>query len=77
MSKIIHLSLDIKGSLRNPKILKGCIIYNGKTLNTEKEIKEFLQYQLSLGRKFLPMGDCDNFDYQTGCMGHKERGSNE
>lgn len=60
MSKrIIHLSLDIKGSLRNPEILKGAITYNGKTLNTVKEIKAFLQYQLSLGRKFLPMCDCD------------------
>ena len=76
MSTLIHLSLDIKGSLRNPGILKGVITYNGKKLNTEKEIKDFLQYQLSLGRKFLPMGDCDNFDYQTGCMGHEEREDN-
>lgn len=43
---------------------------NGKTLMTAKEVKAFLREQLALGRRVLPMGDCDNFDYQTGCRGH-------
>lgn len=54
----------------NAKMLKGVITVDGHTLNTVREIKNFLQGQLDMGREVLPMGDCDNFDYQTGCQGH-------
>lgn len=70
MSKIIHCCLDIRGGIRNAKDLRGCITVDGKTLQTTKEVKNFLQGQLDMGRRVLPMGDCDNFDYQTGCKGH-------
>ena len=54
----------------NAKMLKGVITVDGHTLNTVKEIRNFLQGQLDMGREVLPMGDCDNFDYKTGCRGH-------
>lgn len=66
----IHLSLDIRGGIKNAKDLRGCITVDGKTLNTTAEVKNFLKGQLDMGRKFLPYGDCDNFDYQKGCLGH-------
>lgn len=34
------------------------------------ELDRYLREQLALGRKVLPMGNCDNFDYQKGCRGH-------
>lgn len=68
--RLIHCCLDISGGIRNAKMLKGCITVDGHTLNTVKEIRSFLQEQLNMGRKVLPMGDCDNFDYQAGCRGH-------
>lgn len=68
--RVIHCCLDIRGGRMNAKMLKGCITVDGHTLNTVKEIKNFLQGQLDMGRRVLPMGDCDNFDYQTGCRGH-------
>ena len=68
--RVIHMSLDISGALKRAKDFKGCITVDGKTLMREDEIKDFLRYQLSLGRRVLPCGDCDNFDYQTGCKGH-------
>lgn len=68
--RLIHCCLDIEGGIRNAKDLKGCITIDGRTLMTAKEVKEFLMYQLALGRRVLPLGDCDNFDYQTGCKGH-------
>jgi hypothetical protein len=68
--RIIHCCLSIEGSIRNAKDLRGCITVDGKTLTTVKEVKNFLQGQLDMGRSVLPMGDCDNFDYQTGCRGH-------
>lgn len=68
--KIVHLCLDIEGGIRNAKDLNGAITVDGRTLMTVKEIREFLRYQLALGRRVLPMSDCDDFDYQTGCRGH-------
>lgn len=67
---VVHLCLDIEGGIRNAKDLKGVITVDDRTLMTVKEIREFLRYQLALGRQVLPMGDCDDFDYQTGCRGH-------
>lgn len=71
MSKMYHVCLDIEGSIRNAKTLKGCITVDGKVLMTEKEIKDFMKSQLALSRRVLPCGDCDNFNYQTGCKGHE------
>lgn len=68
--KLIHCCLDIRGGMMNARMLKGCITVDGHTLNTVKEIRNFLQGQLDMGRKVLPMVDCDNFDYQTGYRGH-------
>lgn len=67
-----HIHLSIEGGIRNAATLKGVITVDGKTLMTVKEVRAFLREQLALGRRVLPMGDCDNFDYQTGCKGHKK-----
>lgn len=71
MKRIIHVSLNIDGGIQNARLLKGYITVDGRVLNTVKEIRAFLYEQKAMGRKVLPMGDCDNFDYQTGCMGHQ------
>ena len=71
MNKTLHhMSLDIAGALRRAKDLRNCITVGGKLLTTEKQVKQFLEYQLSLGRKVLPFGECEGFDYITGCPGH-------
>lgn len=70
MGRRIHCCLSIAGGIKNAKDLRGCIAVDGKTLQTTAEVKNFLQGQLDMGRRVLPMGDCDNFDYQTGCKGH-------
>lgn len=66
-----HLSLNIDGAIRNAKMLKGCITVDGRVLNTVGEIRDFLHEQKRMGREFLPYGDCDNFDYKKGCLGHQ------
>ena len=68
--RMIHCCLDLSGGMKNARMLKGCITVDGHTLQTVQEVKNFLQSQLDMGRRVLPMGDCDNFDYQTGCRGH-------
>lgn len=67
-----HLSLNIDGAIRNAKMLKGCITVDGRVLNTVGEIRAFLYEQKRMGREFLPYGDCDNFDYKKGCLGHQK-----
>lgn len=68
--RFFHCCLDVQGGIRNAKDLKGCITVDGHTLFTVKEVKSFLQDHLNAGHEVLPMGDCDNFDYKTGCRGH-------
>lgn len=68
--RVYCLNLSIRGGLANAEALLGCITVDGKTLNTVPEVKNFLREQLDMGRECLPFGDCDNFDYKTGCKGH-------
>lgn len=70
MKRRIHMSLDIEGGIQNAKSLCGAINVDGRTLKTEQEVKAFLREQQVMGRRVLPMGDCGNFDDQTGCRGH-------
>lgn len=66
-----HMCVNIRGALRNARDFVGNITVDGRTLSTVKEVKDFLNNQLAMGRECLPCGDCDNFDYHKGCLGHK------
>lgn len=68
--RVVHMCLDVQGGINNAKLLKGAITVDGKRLDTIKEVKAFLYGQLALGRRVIPCCDCDNFDYQKGCLGH-------
>lgn len=66
-----HVCLDLQGTIRNAKFVKGCItLDNGYTLQTVAEIRKWCKEQIAMGRRVVPCGDCDNFDYQKGCRGH-------
>jgi hypothetical protein len=67
-----HFCVDIKGALRNwtKKSYKGFMVDDeGRTMSFQKAKLELIR-QLQMGRRVMPAGDCDNFDYQTGCKGH-------
>ena len=66
-----HMCLEISGAIKNPQMFIGNITVDGKTLYSVPEIVNFFQSQLDMGRRVLPCGDCDNFDYQKGCLGHE------
>lgn len=66
--------INIDGAIENAQMLKGCITVDGRTLQTVAEIRAFLREQKKMGRRVLPVGDCDNFDYQKGCLGHPAEG---
>jgi len=42
---------------------------DGKRLTAE-EAKEYLLDELAKGHEVLPLGECTNFDWKTGCKGH-------
>ena len=74
MSKTIHMCADIRGMLNNYRrkdSLKDVFVDdNGKKLS-DYEAREYLYDCLAKGWKVIPCGECDNFDYQTGCKGHE------
>lgn len=71
-----HLRISLRGALSrtNPQLKReweGAITTDdGRVVQTGAEIRTFFLDQLSLGREYLPMGECDGFDYKTGCPGH-------
>lgn len=73
---IRHMCVSITGALRNMENkrtkTKSWFDHEGGTPMSVGEAREFLYGELQKGRKVLPTGECDNFDYQTGCLGHKE-----
>jgi hypothetical protein len=87
------MCLSISGALNwsiretNKNIGKnGWIKKDDGSLFTYYEFRNYLMDELTKGHEVLPIGDCDNFDYKTGCMGHgvpehiintKERINNE
>ena len=71
--RTIHICADIRGMLNNytrKNSLKGVFTdETGRKLSHE-EARNYLYDCLSKGWRVIPTGDCDNFDYQTGCKGH-------
>lgn len=77
-----HLSLSVKGALRFKSTLQSlvnCTTDDGKTLTTIDEVRAFLESELAQGHELLPFGECEGFDYKTGCPGHvaEEENKNE
>jgi len=66
------MCIDIEGILRHFKRKKmtGLMSDDNGIPMTDKEIRSELAKALSEGKEVLPMGDCDNFDFKTGCRGH-------
>lgn len=69
----MHLCANIRGMLNNHSrkgSLKG--VFKDETGRglTDEEARDYLYDCLAKGWRVIPYGDCDNFDYQNGCMGH-------
>lgn len=68
------MCIDIKGVLKNKlgkKSLKGFFTdENNRPCSHDKAV-EYLTDCLLKGWRVIPVGECDNFDYQNGCQGHE------
>lgn len=77
MSKTIHMSLDIRGFLINhsrDSDFAGMFTTDTGGRMEPRKARIALLDLLAQGKKFLPIGPCDNFDDQTGCKGHDDSG---
>jgi hypothetical protein len=69
-SKIYHVSLSVKGALRQRKKITY-MEDNGKQIS-DAEAREFLMQCLSEGKRLIPIGkECEGYSYETGCPGHE------
>lgn len=68
----IHMCISLRGALRNwnPREWKGCCTAEDGHTMTPEEVRDHFFDELAKGRKVIPMGRCDNFDYESGCQGH-------
>jgi len=64
-----HFCMSVRGALRNRNF--GGMNHNDGKPMTEYEAFETLCDELAQGHEVVPMGDCDNFDFKKGCLGHE------
>jgi hypothetical protein len=67
MSKT-HMCLDVKGAIRNRDY--GWFTNDDGTPASEDEALDFLLDHVAQGHRVIPIGECDNFDWQKGWKGH-------
>jgi hypothetical protein len=75
------MSLSVRGALKNMtkaemKRMASCITIDDVPLKSADEVKDFLLDQLSQGHEKIPYGDCNNFDWKKGCLGHATEDAN-
>lgn len=72
MSKTFHISLSVRGALRAPRHhFKNAFQRKDGTFLSYEEVREELMDHLSQGHEVIPGGDCDNFDWKSGGLGHE------
>ena len=72
VGKTFHLCIDLRGALKHfrPKEWRGVMSGTDGHLMTPDEVKSYFLDRLAEGKRVIPCGPCDGFDYQTGCPGH-------
>jgi len=77
MSKTIHLCVSVRGMLNWNKAemkrgLKWITKKDGSRYVSVDELRNALMNELAQGHEVLPTGECEGFDYKTGCPGHEQ-----
>lgn len=74
--KTVHMCMSVRGALNWNKatlkrMAKSFTDDNGKPM-TPDQVRNALMDELAKGHEVIPLGECDNFDYKKGCMGHDQ-----
>lgn len=76
MTKSFHISISISGALAmTPKDFSRSykhVFFNddGSEIPV-KVLRAELEKELAMGHKIIPSQGCDNFSWETGCLGHE------
>lgn len=66
-----HMRLCVRGAIRNQMF--GGLQHNDGRPMTRDEAFDALCDCLKLGKEYVPIGECDNWDEEKGCLGHPKR----
>ena len=74
---ITHCCQSVEGPLMNWKKAdwkRACLWFqkDDGSKFTPDELKQAFLDELAQGHKVIKIGDCDNFDYTKGCLGHPD-----
>ena len=70
MTRRLHMGLSVRGALKN-RLFSGFRRDDG-TDATAGEVEDWLLDELAKGHEKIPLGNCDKWNWTTGCPGHEE-----
>jgi len=76
----VHMCMSVRGALNWDKATlkrnaRGMSDPYGNPM-TPDQVRNALMDELAQGHEVIPLGECDNFDFKTGCKGHEDKDSN-
>ncbi len=75
MSRTIHCCLNIEGFMSHskfPRDYRHMFTNDDGSPMTPEAVRAELFACLRRGWRVIPVGKCNNFDYQKGCLGHED-----
>lgn len=63
-----HMRLCVRGALRN-KSFRVLLHDDGTEMNDDEAFHALCDV-LKSGKEYVPIGECDNWDDEKGCLGH-------
>ncbi len=70
MKKSFHVCQSVDGALANWKKDEWSSIAKSNNISMAEAKRLFKLYRFE-GKRVIPIGDCDNFSFQDGCLGHE------
>lgn len=68
-----HMSFSVRGALLlSKREMEGVFRHDDGRLMTPDEARTELMDHLAAGHEKLPIGECEGFDFKTGCPGHRK-----
>ena len=76
----VHVCMSVRGALNwnKAELKRNARAMSDKDGNpmTPDAVRSALMDELAQGHEVIPLGECDNFDFKTGCKGHEDKDSN-
>lgn len=70
MMRTFHIGLNVRGAIHN-RDFNGFTKDDGTPANRDEAL-DFLLDHVAKGHRVIPLGDCHEFSFETGCPGHDQ-----